>query len=182
MDIAMNNIVSDTKDAITEFLNYIRIPRGEVFVLGASSSEILGAKIGKGSNAEIGEAIIKEILPIFNMRGLFLAVQGCEHINRALVIEKTATLRFDYEIVSVIPKGHAGGSFATAAYKFYEEPVMVEKINAFSGIDIGNTFIGMHVRYVQVPYRGSIEKIGKANINYLYSRPKLIGGERAEYK
>ncbi len=154
---------------------------GKLVVLGCSSSEVMGVHIGKGSSAEAGRVIVKELLQITQEKGAFLAVQCCEHLNRALVVERAVAESHRLCLVSAVPALHAGGSGAVAAFQNAKDPVLVECIAADFGIDIGDTFIGMHVRHVQIPFRPSIKEIGNAHISCLRSRPKLIGGERAMY-
>ena len=122
------------------------------------------------------------IYPVLKQRGIYLAAQCCEHLNRALVIEKKAAEAFGYETVCVVPQPKAGGSFATAAYRSFEEPVMVENIRAHAGMDIGGTLIGMHLKAVAVPVRISLDRIGEAILLCARTRPKYIGGERAKYE
>lgn len=168
-------------EAVRELIEIAGLKRESILVLGCSTSEICGSQIGKGSSLEIGEAVVDGILPFLRGKGIYLAVQGCEHINRSLVIERSAAEKYGFEIVSVVPSLHAGGACAMAAYARAESPVMIEKIVADAGIDIGDTSIGMHVRFVQIPVRLSIREIGGAHVTCLRSRPKLIGGERARY-
>lgn len=178
----LETIKDQTRRALLELIEKASLKENDIFVLGGSSSEVQGGQIGKNSSLEIGETIIKEVLEILNEKKIYLAVQGCEHINRALVVERELAEKKDLEIVSVVPALHAGGSMALAAYKYMKDPVMVEHIVAKVGMDIGDTEIGMHVKFVQVPVRLSIKEIGKAHLTALSSRPKLIGGERAVYK
>ncbi len=180
MDI--QKIKSDVELITRELLNEANLKKGDVFVLGCSSSEICGARIGKGSSAEVGEAVVETILKITRENGLYLAVQGCEHINRSLVIEREAAEKYGFEIVSVVPGLHAGGACTVAAYKMANDPVMVEHVTALAGIDIGDTFIGMHIKHVLIPVRVSVKEIGQAHVTCARTRPKLIGGERATYK
>ncbi len=154
---------------------------GQTVVLGCSSSEVMGAHIGKGSSAEAGRAIVEKLLQLLQEKEAFLAVQCCEHLNRALVVERTLAVHNGFPIVSAVPALHAGGSCAVAAYQNASDPVLVEHITANFGLDIGDTFIGMHVRHVQIPFRPSIKEIGHAHVTCLRSRPKLIGGKRAMY-
>lgn len=175
-------IKNQVKEAVLEFLNRIEIKAGDIFVIGCSSSEIIGGHIGKNSSEEAGKAVIAGIMPVLQEKGIYLAVQCCEHLNRALLLEREAAERYNYEIVNVIPALNAGGSCAVAAYNSFNTPVAVEKITAKAGMDIGDTFIGMHIKHVQVPFRGSIKEIGNAHVTYAFSRPKYIGGERAVYK
>lgn len=153
----------------------------KLLVLGCSSSEILGKHIGKGSSQEVGELVIKSLIQKLEQTDYHLAVQGCEHINRSLIIEREDALRFNYELVNVVPVLNAGGSAAVAAYKYFKDPVVVEHIVAQAGIDIGDTSIGMHVKYVQVPVRPKLKSVGEAHVTALVSRPKYVGGPRAHY-
>ncbi len=178
----MNEITLQSKKAIEELLESANLEKGDVFVVGCSSSEVVGEKIGKGSSFETAKAIFEGIYPVLKEKGIFLAAQCCEHLNRALVIEKECAVKYGLEIVAVVPKTKAGGSFGTCAYESFEHPVMVEHIKASAGIDIGGTLIGMHLKDVAVPVRLSMNKIGEANIICARTRPKYIGGERAKYE
>lgn len=166
---------------MNEYFAQYTMEEGKIFVLGCSTSEILGERIGQHSTLAVGQVIVETLKSILTEQGLSLAVQGCEHINRALVVEKAAAERWGFDAVTVIPSLQAGGAATVAAYHSFEEPVIVEKIVSSGGIDIGDTFIGMHVKHVQIPIRTSVKKIGKAHTTYLASRPKLIGGPRAVY-
>ena len=171
-------IQRETRQILEDVLEKANLKQGALFVLGLSSSEVLGGQIGKESSQEIGELIGETILGI---RGIHLAVQGCEHVNRALVVERQVAEQFGLEMVSVLPTLHAGGSGQLAAFKFMQDPVEVEFIKAHAGLDIGDTAIGMHVKHVQVPIRPLLREIGHAHVTALASRPKLIGGARAHY-
>lgn len=155
--------------------------KGSVFVIGCSSSEVAGDSIGKNSSAEIGKTIFETANRILSAKGIFLACQCCEHLNRALVVERECTEKYNLDEVCVVPWLHGGGSFATAAYYGFKEPVVVEHIKATAGIDIGSTLIGMHLKDVAVPVHPEQKFIGKAYVTAAFSRPKLIGGERAHY-
>ena len=155
--------------------------KGSVFVIGCSSSEVAGGSIGKNSSAEIGKTIFENANRILSAKGIFLACQCCEHLNRALVVERTCAEKYNLDEVCVVPWLHGGGSFATAAYYGFKEPVVVEHIKATAGIDIGSTLIGMHLKVVAVPVHPEQKFIGKAYVTGAFSRPKLIGGERAHY-
>lgn len=155
--------------------------RDSILVIGCSSSEVTGGRIGKNSSEEIGQVIFQTAKKITDEMGVFLACQCCEHLNRALVIENACAEKYGYEPVCVVPWLHGGGSFATAAYHHFSQPVVVEHIKASAGIDIGDTLIGMHLKDVAVPVHFSQQKIGEAHVVAAYSRPKLIGGERAHY-
>ena len=178
----MEDIKNEVRKACLEILEKSKAKEGDVFVLGGSSSEICGYKIGSHSSEEIGEIVVKTLLEILNEKKIFLAVGGCEHINRAIVVEKELALRDRYEIVSVVPQIHAGGSFATAAYKNFKDPFVIEHISGDFGMDIGDANIGMHIKFVQVPLRLETKNIGSAHLTALRSRPKLIGGIRARYE
>lgn len=170
-----------TRAIILDILERSAIRPGQIFVLGLSSSEVAGGVIGKNSSAEIGEVIVKSILDELNQRGIHLAVQGCEHLNRALAVERQVAEDKDLEIVNVLPSLHAGGSGQVAAFKLMKDPVEVEEILAHAGLDIGDTSIGMHIKRVQVPLVPIQRELGGAHVTALASRPKLIGGARANY-
>ena len=178
----LEDIVQSTKTALNELLQQANLKSGSILVLGMSTSEIQGKRIGKFSNIEIGRAVVKQILDILNPLHIHLAVQGCEHLNRALVVERSVAESHHFEIVNVFPQIHAGGAGQIAAFENLNDPVEVEHIVADDGIDIGDTSIGMHIKFVQVPVRTSVKSIGKAHVTYLRSRPKYIGGPRAKYE
>ena len=176
------NIAAEAAAAINELLEIAKPAKGQLIVIGCSSSEIMGDKIGKGTVPEAAEAVLKSVLPIIKEHGLFLAAQCCEHLNRALVVEREAAEKFGYEIVAVVPKPKAGGSFATAAYANFTDPVLVEHVKAVAGLDVGCTMIGMHLRDVAVPVRLENNHIGEALVLSARTRPKFIGGSRAQYE
>lgn len=175
-------IKNAAQNAIIELLSLAKCAAGQIVVVGCSSSEIIGEKIGKGSTPEAANAVLDGILPVITEQGLFLAAQCCEHLNRALVIEREAAEKFGLEIVAAVPKPKAGGSFATAAFAAFKDPVLVEHVKASAGLDIGCTLIGMHLRDVAVPLRLGTKKIGEALVTAARTRPKYIGGERAQYE
>lgn len=174
-------IRSETEKAINELIEKSHLKAGDIVAVGCSSSEILGEHIGKGSSPETGAVVAKTIISLLSEHGLYLAAQCCEHLNRALIIEREAAERYMLDEVCVRPMPKAGGSFATAAYDNMKDPVIVEHVKAKAGLDIGYTLIGMHLKDVAVPLRLSVKKIGQAGINAAYTRPKLIGGVRAHY-
>lgn len=178
----IEKIIEESEAAVIEAVENSDMQAGDIFIIGCSTSEVAGGIIGKSSNAEIGEAIIKSALRILEKQGIYLAVQCCEHLNRALVISSEAYKKYGFEEVSVIPALHAGGAAAVAAYAYISGAIIVEHITAKAGIDIGDTEIGMHIKFVQVPLRLKHNRIGNARVTALKSRPKLIGGERAIYK
>ena len=165
--------------ACRELCEKAGLQKGQILVVGCSSSEICGSKIGSSSNPEMAEAVFSGIYEILQEKGIYLAAQCCEHLNRALIVEQEAVI--DREIVNVVPQPKAGGSFATAAYRHFRHPVAVEEIYADGGIDIGSTLIGMHLKRVAVPVRLDNNRIGQACVTAARVRPKFIGGERACY-
>ncbi len=167
--------------AASELLDLAGLVPGALFVVGCSSSEISGSAIGKASVPEAAQAVLDGIYPILQSRGIRLAAQCCEHLNRALIVERETAAAFGYEPVSVIPQPKAGGSFATAAYRAFSDPVAVEHVRAAAGMDIGGTLIGMHLKDVAVPVRLSLDHIGHAILLCARTRPKFIGGSRAVY-
>ena len=179
--VMYEEITGQARQAVTELLERARLEPGDIFVVGCSSSEVGGHRIGSDSSPEVAQAILDGIYPILKERGIYLAAQCCEHLNRAIVLEKEAARAYGLAPVNVVPQPKAGGSFATAAYKAFSRPVMVEHVKAAAGIDIGGTLIGMHLREVAVPTRLSIKQIGEANIICARTRPKFIGGQRAHY-
>lgn len=178
----LKKIKEDTESAATELIEIAKPEKGSVFVVGCSSSEVAGEKIGSFSSEEIGKIIFEAVYEITKKSGLYLAAQCCEHLNRAIICEKELAEKKNLEIVSVVPKLKAGGSFATATYNGLKKPVAVEYIKADLGIDIGDTLIGMHLKHVAVPVRTKIRKIGDANLVCARTRPKYIGGPRAKYE
>lgn len=177
----LESIKAQAKQAVVELLEQVCLKEGDIFVVGCSSSEVIGKKIGKYSSYPVAQAIFEGIYPCLREKKIFLAAQCCEHLNRAVIIEQACAEKYGYEPVCVVPKPKAGGSFATCCYSSFNEPVAVESIKANAGIDIGGTLIGMHLKAVAVPVRLTLSKIGEANIICARTRPKYIGGERAEY-
>ena len=176
------DITVQARTVVTELLDQSQLKAGSLFVVGCSSSEMVGKRIGKGSSMDAAQAAFQGIYPVLRERGIHLAVQCCEHLNRALIMERAAAERKGYEIVNVMPQPHAGGSFAVTAWNAFEDPVAVETIQADAGIDIGGTLIGMHLRRVAVPVRTSLDHIGEAIVLCARTRPKYIGGPRAVYQ
>ena len=177
----LNRITEQAHTAINELIEISNIKSGEILVVGCSSSEVAGGTIGKASSIDAAKAVFDGIYPILKEKGIYIAAQCCEHLNRALILEQEAADKFGLEVVNVLPQPKAGGSFATTVWQNMNRPVAVEHIKAVAGIDIGNTLIGMHLKEVAVPVRLSLNKIGKAAIICAITRPKFIGGERAHY-
>ena len=174
-------IEKDIFDITSDIVKKAELSPDDIFVLGCSTSEIVGSVIGENGNEQIGKLVIDTMTNLLSTKGIYLAVQGCEHINRALCIPYGAAVNHNFEPVSVIPKPNAGGAACAYYYKKLEKPVMIEHISATAGLDIGNTHIGMHIKFVQVPFKHHIRNIGHANVSGLITRPKLIGGERSVY-
>ncbi|MBQ9065113.1 MAG: TIGR01440 family protein [Blautia sp.] len=162
-----------------EIIETAGLKEGSILVVGCSSSEVCGDRIGSNSNLEVAQAVFSGIYEATENAGIYLAAQCCEHLNRAIIIERAA-VPFQ-EIVNVVPQPKAGGSFATTAYRTFSDPVAVEEIKADAGLDIGNTLIGMHIKKVAVPVRLAGCRIGCASVNAARTRPKFIGGVRAVY-
>ena len=182
-DFYMENlsIKYQCEKAVSELMEKANLKNGNILVVGCSTSEVIGSKIGTNSDPDVAKEIFDGIYYTAKEKGVFVAFQCCEHLNRAIVISKSALKDTD-EIVNVIPQKKAGGSLATIAYSQIEDPVVVENIKADAGIDIGGTLIGMHLKKVAVPVRLEINKIGEANIICARVRPKFIGGSRAIYQ
>ena len=172
-------IKSQAKLTATEIVETAGLKKGNILVVGCSSSEVCGDVIGTNSNPDVAKALFEGIYEVLNERGIYLAAQCCEHLNRAIVIEGETI--GDREIVNVVPQPKAGGSFATMAYRHFNNPVVVEEIKADAGIDIGGTLIGMHLKKVAVPVKLKNNTIGSAHILAARTRAKYIGGERAVY-
>ena len=172
-------IIEQARTAAEEVLTMSGIKAGQIVVVGCSTSEILGERMGTSSVPEIGKAVFDAINSVFKSAEVFLAVQCCEHLNRAIIIEEEASRGL--EAVNAVPRPKAGGSFATAAYEAFEHPVAVEEIRADAGLDIGGTLIGMHLKRVAVPLKLNVRKIGEANVTAARVRPKFVGGSRAVY-
>lgn len=152
-----------------------------LLVIGCSTSEVVGEAIGTSSTMDVAASIFSSLEAFQQQTGVKLAFQSCEHLNRALVVERETAQRYGYEKVSAVPVRSAGGAMATYAYHHFNDPVLVEFVKADAGIDIGDTFIGMHLKHVAVPVRSEVKTIGEAHVTMARTRPKLIGGERAVY-
>lgn len=177
----METIRQQAAQAAEELIAAAKLKRGDLMVVGCSSSEMVGSCIGKNSSLEAAEAAFAGLYPVLQKHGIRLAAQCCEHLNRALIVEAETAEHFGYEEVNVIPQPKAGGSFATTVWKNFQHPVAVEHVKAKAGLDIGGTLIGMHLKEVAVPVRLSLKAIGKAPILCARTRAKFVGGERAVY-
>ena len=177
----LKTIRQEARAVAEELITTAQMKPGQTLVVGCSSSEIHNSKLGTDSSQEIGQAVFEALYACTKEHGLYLAAQCCEHLNRALILEEEAALKYGYDPVNVVPQLKAGGSFATAAYATLEHPVAVEHIKAHAGIDIGDTLIGMHLKDVAVPVRIQTKEIGSARVVCARTRPKFIGGIRARY-
>ena len=175
----LEKLRNESYNTATEIIETAKLKKGDILVVGCSTSEVIGEKIGTYSSPETAKAVFDGIYEAANRNGVFVAAQCCEHLNRAVIVEKEA-VPFA-EMVNVVPVPKAGGSFATAAYSAFKNPVAVEEIKADAGIDIGFTLIGMHLKKVAVPVRLNNNKIGKATVIAARTRAKFIGGARANY-
>ena len=175
----LEELTLQAKEAVTGLLEVARLQQGDILVVGCSSSEVGGQKIGSASSPQVAQAILEGIYPVLRERGIYLAAQCCEHLNRAIILEAEAA--GNQEICNVVPQPKAGGSFATAAYHGFQHPVALEEVRADAGLDIGGTLIGMHLKKVAVPVRLEQKRVGQAIVLAARVRPKYIGGERAGY-
>ena len=178
----LQTITQNAETAVRELIEAAHLTAGQLLVIGCSSSEMVGERIGKNSSMDAAVALYEAIAPILAEHGILLAAQCCEHLNRALVVERTTAEKFGYEPVWVKPQPKAGGSFATIVWERMTDPVAVERIQAHAGMDVGATLIGMHLRRVAVPVRLSVSRIGEAPLVCARTRPAYIGGPRAQYQ
>ena len=175
----LEKLKCEAYNSALEIIEIANLKEKDILVIGCSTSEIVGDIIGTNSSPDAAKAVFDGIYTAANENGVFVAAQCCEHLNRAIVIEADAVAGLD--IVNVVPQPKAGGSFATAAYNTFKNPVVVEEIGAKAGLDIGFTMIGMHIKRVAVPVRLKNNKIGNATVLAARHRPKFIGGVRAHY-
>ncbi|GLC87931.1 TIGR01440 family protein [Lysinibacillus piscis] len=180
--MVVEQIRAQLTQLLMEFEEQVTLRAKTIFIVGCSTSEVIGQKIGTAGALDIAEAIFEPLQAFAEKHGLYLAFQGCEHINRAITLESSTAEFFDYEPVAVVPVRTAGGSMSAYAYTQFTNAVVVENVQASAGIDIGQTLIGMHLKAVAVPVRTTVDKVGEAIVTIATTRPKLIGGERAVYK
>ncbi len=174
-------IAKGARAALSELIGLAALKPGQIVVIGCSTSEIKGERIGSAGSAEIASALLESLLEVASAAELYLAVQCCEHLNRALVVEAKAAVAYGLEPVEVLPVAKAGGALAARAMEVYAAPLVVEEIKAHAGLDIGQTFIGMHLKRVAVPLRLKQKMIGQAVVTAAKTRARLIGGSRAVY-
>ncbi|ANA79826.1 hypothetical protein PVOR_32051 [Paenibacillus vortex V453] len=181
-DISKISLNEQTAGIVRELAEAAVLGPGKVLVIGASTSEVVGRRIGTGGALETAQQLLQGIAEVQAEFGFAVAYQCCEHLNRALVMERDLLERLRLTEVAAVPIPGAGGSMASAAYRSMKEPCLAESIEAHAGVDIGETLIGMHLRRVAVPFRPSVRYVGEARVTAAYTRPKLIGGERAVYR
>lgn len=177
----LSNITAETKEVFTQLIEMAKLKEGSIVVLGCSTSEVGGDRIGTHSSMDVAAAIYDGFFDMLKDKGIYLAAQCCEHLNRALVIERELAIKLNLPIVNAVPQPKAGGSSATTAYARMDDPVLVERIRADAGVDIGGTLIGMHLKETAVPLRLPQKKVGKAFVASARTRAKFIGGARAVY-
>jgi len=175
-------IEQDMKAIVDEWVKSDYLRDGELFIVGCSTSEVAGKRIGTAGSEQIAEKIFNGLKSLQDKTGVQPVFQCCEHLNRALVMERELAHRYMLEEVSVVPVPTAGGSMASYAFKHMQDPVVVESIQAHAGMDIGETLIGMHLKHVAVPFRLEHRAVGNARVTAARTRPKLIGGKRASYE
>ena len=177
----IDTIAESASKALLELLSVATLKKEQILVVGCSTSEVLGKKIGSSSSLDVAKELFKGIYPIVLEKHIYLAVQCCEHLNRTLVVERECMEKYGLEEVCVYPIPKAGGSLAHCAMKILKDPVTVERVQAHAGMDIGDTFIGMHLKPVVIPVRSSYKEIGHAHLTMASTRLRLVGGERARY-
>lgn len=182
VDVDLTEIAAQAASIAEELIETANMKPGQILIVGCSSSEIAAHAIGCYSSKEVGEAVFNALYTVACKHDLYLAAQCCEHLNRALILEEEAALKYNLDMVNVKPQLKAGGSFSTAAWNGFTSPCAVERIQAHAGIDIGDTLIGMHLRPVAVPVRTKLNAIGSAHVVCARTRLKYIGGERAAYQ
>ena len=178
----LDKIKLEIKTALTSLLAEAKLEKGDIVVIGCSTSEVLGKKVGTFSSLDVGRALFETVYPILKENGLHLAVQCCEHLNRSVIIEREVAREYRLERVNVVPQLHAGGAFAMQAWENFTEPCAVMGVQAAAGLDIGSVLIGMQLRPVAVPVRCEVDTIGQARLTMARTRPRFVGGERAGYE
>ena len=178
----LEQVERESAAAARQLAETAHLRKGQLVVIGCSTSEVVGHQVGSWSTPEVADAIFRGLDSVFGPMGVYMAAQCCEHLNRALIVERACAERYGLEPVWVKPQPHAGGSFATAVWERFADPVAVECIRAHAGMDIGQTLIGMHLRRVAVPVRLSVSRIGEAPVVFARTRPPYIGGPRAQYQ
>lgn len=182
MTVDLERVKTQVTTGVSELLADAYLCRGDIFVLGISTSEVAGVKLSGAPSIDVGRTVVNTLYDLLEPQGIELAVEGCAEINRALTVERRVAEAHGLEIVTVYPSINASGAAQIAAFERFDDPVEVEHITADAGMDIGDCDIGMHIRYVQIPVRTSVDQVGQAHTRYLRSRPQLVGGARAKYE
>lgn len=182
MESEWETLRREAQAALEELLEAAGLQAGRLVVVGCSTSEVRGAKIGSAGSDDVARAVLAGLKEACHRYGVFLAVQCCEHLNRALVVERAAMEQYNLEQVAVVPVPKAGGALGARAMHEFDDAVVVESIQAHAGLDIGSTLIGMHLKRVAVPVRLNNNRVGQASVTAAKTRPKLIGGVRAVYE
>ncbi len=175
------SIASALRECLEDLAQEAGLKEGSLVVVGASTSEVLGRRIGTATSVDLGQVLVDEVLAFFTSLGCDVAFQCCEHLNRSLVLSRSVAESRGYNQVFAIPVPGAGGAVASCAYFALPDACLVSQVSADAGIDIGDTLIGMHLRRVAVPVRGRRNQIGNAHVTMARSRPPLVGGSRAVY-
>lgn len=178
----LEKIKNEIKTALNALLKEAKLEEGDIVVIGCSTSEVLGKKVGTYSSVDVGRALFETVYPILCENKLYLAVQCCEHLNRSVIIEREAAKKYGLERVNVVPQLHAGGAFAMQAWENFKQPCAVEGVRASAGLDIGSVLIGMQLKPVAVPVRCEVDTVGLARLTMARTRPRFVGGERAAYE
>lgn len=180
-NVSKTELYGQTKELLEHLFQQVELNVQHILVFGVSTSEVLGHKIGTAGTTEVAEAIFQVAQEFQTTYDVHLAFQCCEHLNRAIVVERRTVQQFNLDEVTAIPVPQAGGAMAAYAFRQFKQPALVEHIRADAGIDIGDTLIGMHLKHVAVPIRAARQKVGQAHVTMAKTRPKLIGGARAIY-
>ena len=179
----LDKIKIEIETALKALLDAAHLEEGDILVIGCSTSEVLGHKVGTFSSLDVGRALFETVYPILCENKIHLAVQCCEHLNRSVIIEREVAKAYGLERVNVVPQLHAGGAFAIQAWENFKNPcAVVEGVRASAGMDIGSVLIGMQLRPVAVPVRCEVDMIGSARLTMARTRPRFVGGERAAYE
>ncbi len=181
VDVNLQQVQHELKECLMDLRQASGLGSGQLLVVGASSSEVVGRRIGTSTSLEVGEAIVQTVLEFAEEVGCFVAFQCCEHLNRALVVESEVAEKLNLRVVTAVPVPGAGGAVAAHAFFTLRQPCLVESVQADAGLDIGDTLIGMHLKRVAVPVRGRRNQVGEAHVTMARTRPPLVGGARAVY-
>ena len=104
MEPDFEKISAQARTAAEELLDAAGLKAGDLFVVGCSSSEVLGGRIGKASSEAAAESVFHGVYPVLRERGIWLAAQCCEHLNRALIVEEACAARYGNDPGGVVPR------------------------------------------------------------------------------